>query len=139
LKLENFLIGANGDLKITDFGVSCQGRDKIRSTNCGTLTYFSPEQANGQEYNKMVDIWALGVLLYEFLVGKPPFESPKDDRLLADIRKNKLTFPTGVPVPDGGKILIRKILKTEPSQRLPLSQISNDAWVQLQTTGTQQL
>lgn len=45
-----------------------------RSTLCGTLDYLPPEMIEGKEHNSKVDLWALGVLCYEFLVGSPPFE-----------------------------------------------------------------
>jgi serine/threonine protein kinase len=45
-----------------------------RRTLCGTLDYLPPEMVEGKEHNTKVDLWALGVLAYEFLCGKPPFE-----------------------------------------------------------------
>lgn len=45
-----------------------------RQTLCGTLDYLPPEMIEGKEHNAKVDLWALGVLTYEFLVGSPPFE-----------------------------------------------------------------
>ena len=46
-----------------------------RTTMCGTLDYLPPEMVEGKTHNDKVDLWSLGVLCYEFLVGKPPFES----------------------------------------------------------------
>ncbi|RWS13249.1 aurora kinase-like protein [Dinothrombium tinctorium] len=73
IKPENILIGANGDLKIADFGW-CVHSPSSRETVCGTLDYLAPEMILRQPYNEKVDLWCLGVLTYEFLVGKPPFE-----------------------------------------------------------------
>lgn len=47
-----------------------------RDTLCGTLDYLSPEMIRGEKYDESVDIWAIGIILYELLVGKPPFEAP---------------------------------------------------------------
>lgn len=57
----------------------CTGLSSVscsrRKTVCGTLDYLSPEMIEGRTYNEMVDLWCMGVLCYELLVGKPPFES----------------------------------------------------------------
>ena len=46
-----------------------------RTTLCGTLDYLPPEMIEGKAHDKNVDLWSLGVLCYEFLVGEPPFEA----------------------------------------------------------------
>lgn len=95
IKPENLLIGLNGELKIGDFGwsvvrpagrmgIRCRRGPKLtvwqhapsnrRSTLCGTLDYLPPEMVEGKEHTAAVDLWALGVLTYEFVVGEPPFE-----------------------------------------------------------------
>lgn len=83
LKPENVLI-CNGVLKIADFGWSNYD-DDIRNTFCGTPDYLSPEMILGTGHNEKLDVWGLGVLMYELIHGKPPF-SPKnkirDRRLL---------------------------------------------------------
>ena len=77
LKPENVLL-ADGVLKIADFGWSNMGND-IRNTFCGTPEYLSPEMLTGSGHNEKLDIWTLGVLMYEMLHGKPPF-SPTDTK-----------------------------------------------------------
>lgn len=74
IKPENILIGINGELKIGDFGWSVHAPGLRRKTLCGTLDYLPPEMVERKDHNEKVDHWALGVLAYEFLVGKPPFE-----------------------------------------------------------------
>lgn len=66
--------GLKGELKIGDFGWSVHAPSDRRRTLCGTLDYLPPEMVEGKEHNAKVDLWALGVLAYEFLVGAPPFE-----------------------------------------------------------------
>ncbi|XP_008336567.2 aurora kinase A-B-like, partial [Cynoglossus semilaevis] len=75
IKPENLLLGANGELKIADFGWSVHTPSSRRSTLCGTLDYLPPEMIEGKTHDEKVDLWSLGVLCYEFLVGKPPFEA----------------------------------------------------------------
>ena len=74
IKPENLLLGIDGELKIGDFGWSVHAPGNRRTTLCGTLDYLPPEMIEGKEHNEKVDLWALGVLTYEFLVGVPPFE-----------------------------------------------------------------
>ncbi|EEC00866.1 serine/threonine protein kinase Aurora-2, putative, partial [Ixodes scapularis] len=75
IKPENLLLGFNGELKMADFGWSVHAPSSRRRTICGTVDYMPPEMIGCCVYDEKVDIWTLGVLTYEFLVGKPPFES----------------------------------------------------------------
>jgi aurora kinase A len=69
LKPENLLLGFNGQVKISDFGWSVHAPSSRRNTLCGTLDYLPPEMIEGKEHDKSVDVWSLGILCYEFLVG----------------------------------------------------------------------
>jgi len=74
LKLENILIDSEGYIKIIDFGISSLNKtDTINETFIGTPDYYSPEMISGKGYTKSVDWWALGILIYEMMIGKPPF------------------------------------------------------------------
>jgi aurora kinase, other len=74
IKPENILISVSGEIKISDFGWSVHAPSTRRTTLCGTLDYLPPEMVEGRDHNEKVDLWSLGVLAYEFLVGSPPFE-----------------------------------------------------------------
>ena len=78
IKPENILVGIHGEIKISDFGWSVHAPNNRRNTMCGTLDYLPPEmiKPGSQEnfYSEKVDLWSLGVLTYEFLVGEAPFE-----------------------------------------------------------------
>ena len=64
-----------GELKIADFGWSVHAPNSRRQTLCGTLDYLPPEMVEGRDHDNAVDVWSLGVLCYEFLIGTPPFEA----------------------------------------------------------------
>lgn len=78
IKPENILVGIHGEIKISDFGWSVHAPNNRRNTMCGTLDYLPPEMLRGggkdNYYTEKVDLWSLGVLTYEFLVGEAPFE-----------------------------------------------------------------
>ncbi|KAI8379525.1 kinase-like domain-containing protein [Radiomyces spectabilis] len=74
LKPENVLIGRDGQVKLADYGWSVHDPAPRRRTFCGTLDYLPPEMIENKLHTEKVDVWALGVLCYELLVGSPPFE-----------------------------------------------------------------
>lgn len=75
IKPENLLLGYNGEIKIADFGWSVHAPSSRRRTFCGTLDYLPPEMVEGREHDANVDIWSLGVLMYELIDGNPPFDA----------------------------------------------------------------
>jgi len=86
IKPENVLLDANGHAIVTDFGISLvTGRSNERRPGVaiGTPQYLSPEQALGEEVDGRADVYSLGVVLYEMLTGRLPFESPTTAGLLA--------------------------------------------------------
>jgi len=95
IKPENILVGLHDELKIADFGWSVHAPNDRRRTQCGTLDYLPPEIVNYTWYDKKVDLWSLGVLTYEFLVGEAPFE---DSPVLTNRRivRGEFTVPSYV-------------------------------------------
>ena len=77
IKPENILIFDNGECKLCDFGCCVELNGKQRSTFCGTTEYMSPEIVNKIKYSKEIDIWSLGILLYEMVHGYSPFKPNK--------------------------------------------------------------
>ena len=73
IKPENILVAEDNTMKLSDFGFSTSFKDGPRSTVCGTRDYIAPEVAAKQPQNEKVDIWTLGILLYEMVYNKPPF------------------------------------------------------------------
>lgn len=73
IKPENLLLDENDNIKLADFGWSVHAPTTRRNTLCGTLDYLAPELVKGEEHDRSVDCWCLGILTYEFLIGQPPF------------------------------------------------------------------
>lgn len=129
IKPENLLLGLQGQLKIADFGWSVHAPHSRRQTLCGTLDYLPPEMVEGKEHDAGVDLWSLGVLCYEFLVGAPPFEAAGHSDTYKRILKVDLKFPASVPLSEGAKDLISKLLVRQPSQRLSLDGVLRHPWI----------
>jgi len=121
VKPENLLLNYNGDLKVSDFGWSVLGPDTRRRTLCGTLDYLPPEMLDGQDHNHMVDIWCIGVLLYEMLVGNPPFEALGYAATYSKIRQGTVSFPDSMS--RDAKDLISSLLVKNPRERISLAEI----------------
>ncbi|XP_046322269.1 aurora kinase C-like [Marmota monax] len=127
IKPENLLLGLMGEVKIADFGWSVHAPSLRRQTMCGTLDYLPPEIVEGRTYDEKVDLWCVGVLCYELLVGRPPFESPSQSETQRRILKVDVTFPPSMP--EGAQDLVSKLLRYQPSERLPLAQVLEHPWV----------
>lgn len=127
IKPENLLIGHNGVLKIADFGWSVHSPSSKRQTLCGTLDYLSPEMVQGAPHDYTVDIWSLGVLCFELLVGLPPFDDKDTHQTCRKIRYVILKYPDFVS--DKAKDLIGKLLKINPKERLPLAMVLKHPWI----------
>lgn len=127
IKPENLLVGFNGEIKIADFGWSVHAPTSRRNTLCGTLDYLPPEMVEGREHDEKVDIWSLGILLYEFLVGSPPFEAEGHSATYRRIQRVDLRFPKGLS--EDSKDLISKLLRKNPEERLPLEMVPQHPWV----------
>lgn len=128
IKPENLLVGLRGELKIADFGWSVHAPSDRRHTLCGTLDYLPPEMVEGKEHSAKVDLWALGVLAYEFLVGSPPFEDLSGPAATyRRIRKVDLKIPPHVS--EEAADLIRGLLKYDPQARMPLEQVLVHPWI----------
>ena len=147
IKPENILVGIHGEIKISDFGWSVHAPNNRRNTMCGTLDYLPPEmiKPGSQEnfYSEKVDLWSLGVLTYEFLVGEAPFE---DTPVMTQrrIARGEMAVPKFVS-PEAkdliervsdiqvleifGKANAPKLLVLDPEKRIPLGDVQKHPWI----------
>lgn len=117
LKPENVLIDSTGHLKLTDFGLSTIGKEKSTSF-CGTPAYLAPEIIKESGHTKTVDFWAYGCLVFEMLVGHPPFKTKAKSvkALYSAILEGKYMMP--VKIDEDAKSFITDLLVLNPDNRL---------------------
>ncbi|CAI5777265.1 microtubule-associated serine serine/threonine-protein kinase 2 isoform X4 [Podarcis lilfordi] len=136
LKPDNLLITSMGHIKLTDFGLSKIGlmslttnlyeghiekdaREFLDKQVCGTPEYIAPEVILRQGYGKPVDWWAMGVILYEFLVGCVPFFGDTPEELFGQVIHDEIAWPEGDDaLPLDAQDLIGKLLRQNPMERL---------------------
>ncbi|XP_061195127.1 probable serine/threonine-protein kinase DDB_G0277165 [Saccostrea echinata] len=130
LKLENFLLDANLDIKIIDFGLSnVFYGDTSLSTQCGSPAYAAPEILNNQKYGPAVDIWSVGVCLFAMLVGSLPF-IPQPANNIAQL--NSLILK-GCVIPETlseeCRDLLQSMLTSDPRRRIKMEEILRHQWL----------
>ncbi|XP_049643710.1 microtubule-associated serine/threonine-protein kinase 3 [Suncus etruscus] len=136
LKPDNLLITSLGHIKLTDFGLSKIGlmsmatnlyedhiekdtREFVDKQVCGTPEYIAPEVIFRQGYGKPVDWWAMGVILYEFLVGCVPFFGDTPEELFGQVVSDEIMWPEGdEALPGDAQDLITRLLRQNPLDRL---------------------
>uniref|UniRef100_G1MY43 polo kinase n=1 Tax=Meleagris gallopavo TaxID=9103 RepID=G1MY43_MELGA len=131
LKLGNFFINENMELKLGDFGLAArlEPLEHRRRTICGTPNYLSPEVLNKQGHGCESDIWALGCVMYTMLLGRPPFETTNLKETYRCIREARYSLPSSLLAP--AKHLIASMLSKNPEDRPSLDEIiRHDFFVQ---------
>ncbi|KAM3420064.1 Aurora kinase [Cercospora zeina] len=130
IKPENILVGLHGEIKISDFGWSVHAPNNRRKTMCGTLDYLPPEMIKpGRDenwYDEKVDLWSLGVLTYEFLVGEAPFE---DTPVMTQRRIARCEMTVPPFVSSEAKDLIKRLLVLDPEKRISLEEVEQHPWI----------
>ncbi|XP_056654705.1 mucin-16-like isoform X1 [Monodelphis domestica] len=125
LKLDNILLDTEGHIKLTDYGICKEGLGPGDTTRtfCGTPNYIAPEILRGEEYGFSVDWWALGVLMFEMMVGRSPFDIITDkldmateDDLFQVILEKPIQIPRFLSVK--ASRVLKGFLNKDPKGRL---------------------
>ncbi|KAH3757294.1 protein kinase 2 [Pelomyxa schiedti] len=127
LKPENILIDFQGEIRITDFGLSKQLQTTAgTSTFCGTPEYLAPEVLKGKPHGTPVDWWSLGTLIFEMLTGLPPFYNPNHAQMYQRILSGDIKYPSEV-TPDA-RSLLAGLLQQDPEKRFSAKQVRAHPW-----------
>ena len=137
LKPDNIMLteaNDKGHIKIMDFGLSkILGKKEKTSDGFGTLTFVSPEVLIRKPYNKEIDIWSIGVILYLMLSGDLPFDDEEDDeqKIAKSIVFNEVEFPSKKFGNKSKEVidLIKRCLTKEPKDRIKVEEILKSDWI----------
>ncbi|XP_060738489.1 protein kinase C zeta type isoform X2 [Tachysurus vachellii] len=125
LKLDNVLLDQDGHIKLTDYGMCKEGirPGDTTSTFCGTPNYIAPEILRGEDYGFSVDWWALGVLMFEMMAGRSPFDIMTDnpdmnteEYLFQVILEKPIRIPRSLSVKAAS--VLKGFLNKDPKERL---------------------
>lgn len=118
LKPDNVVFDEDGHALLTDFGLSKtgMGASSVSNSFCGSVAYLAPEMLRRAGHTKSIDWYLLGVLIYEMLVGVPPYFNPDKAILFKNIEQGPLKIPHTMPQPARNLILL--LLNRNPAKRL---------------------
>ncbi|KAM8728385.1 serine/threonine-protein kinase PLK3 [Acanthopagrus latus] len=125
LKLGNFFVNENMELRLGDFGLAAKLEtvEQRKKTICGTPNYLAPEVLNRQGHGTESDVWSLGCVMYTLMCGNPPFETLDLKETYKCIKEVRYHLPSSLS--PAAQKLISGILQKNPSDRLSLDQILN--------------
>ena len=135
IKPENILLDENDGIKLCDFGWCVNVEKGERTTFCGTYEYMAPEMINDEYYDKGIDIWSLGVLLYEMIHGYSPFRANhfiKDAKkaqveIFINIKNNNYSINKNIS--EECVDLISKLLTTDTKKRIKIDELFMHPWI----------
>ena len=123
LKPQNILVSDTGMLKITDFGFARYfDNDILIQTICGSPLYMAPEIMKNKKYDYKSDLWSIGIIFYEMLIGKPPFQAKNIYELIRKIENDRVIIPSKYNLSISCQDLLKGLLQKDPNKRISWEQ-----------------
>lgn len=118
LKLDNLILDREGYVKLADFGLCKEGMGPLdrTSTFCGTPEFLAPEVLTENSYTRAIDWWGLGVLIFEMLVGEPPFSGADEEEIFDSIVSDEVHYPQFLSIESIA--IMRRLMRKNPEKRL---------------------
>lgn len=131
LKPQNILMDKDNTLKLSDFGFAkiFNGEENMTKTICGSPIYMAPEIIKYNSYSNKSDLWSLGVILYEIIIGKPPYKASTHLELINKIEKMPVYLPLSILISDHCRDLIQRLLQKDPNKRIDWDDLFSHPWL----------
>ena len=130
LKPQNILVFDNNIIKIADFGFARHfDKFNVAETLCGSPLYMSPEIIKYKKYSIKTDLWSIGIILYEMLMGEPPYNAKTHYLLIKKIDKKSVKIPISRNLSNNCINLLQRLLKKESKNRISWDNFFNHPWI----------
>lgn len=129
LKPQNILLTNDLKIKISDFGFA-KFYNNLDETMCGSPYYMSPEMITNNGYNCKSDLWSLGIILYQMIVGKIPYKANNIQSLIREINSKRIMLPDHIIVTSNCKKLIYSLLEIDLNKRIQWEDLFNHPWLE---------
>lgn len=121
-------------MRLADFGFSTiLSKHEMTKTQCGTPLNMAPEVLNGKFYNYKVDIWSLGVSMFEAILGSPPFIGKDREELTSNINQGYIRLQTNLGITSTCLDFLSKCLHYDPKQRISIDHALNHPFINLKS------
>ena len=132
IKPQNILVFNKNTIKLTDFGFARYfDKTTLVETLCGSPLYMSPEIIKYKKYSHKADLWSIGVIFYELLTGRPPYNAKTHYELAKKIENNPIYLPKILPLSSECTDLIHKLLQKDSNKRISWDNFFNHNWLNL--------
>ena len=136
LKPQNILISDDNILKITDFGFAryVENPNSLINTICGSPLYMAPEILGRNSYSIVSDLWSVGVIIYQMLFGKLPFNGRNFIDLISNIEKKNIKINENLDLSDMSIDIVKRLLVKNPKERITWEEFFNHNWFKIENS-----